>query len=79
MVIFMLSLFAFFLTLFIIYPKHNTTEILPQAPDFGRWWLAVEAIIMLGDAPPPHPPAAALLWPLTVHTPRRPPLLAGGA
>jgi len=47
MAIFIFSAATFFVTMFIMYPKHQLTAPLPQAPDFAAWWSAMEAMLLL--------------------------------
>lgn len=47
MFIFLMGMATFFISMFIMYPRHNTTPILPQAPDFAAAWSGAEAMVLL--------------------------------
>lgn len=34
-------------TLYLVYPKHASTPIVPQAADFAEWWSSLEAMLLL--------------------------------
>lgn len=47
MFVFLMAMGAFFITMFIIYPRHESTHLLPQAPDFAEAWSGAEAMVLL--------------------------------
>lgn len=48
MSIFLVCMGAVGFTMYTLYPEHAATDDLPQVPEFGTWWMAVEAILLLG-------------------------------
>lgn len=47
MTLFLIYLIIYWWTLFLVYPRHESTPIVPQAIEFGAWWSSLEAMVLL--------------------------------
>ena len=47
MALFLIYLIIYWWTLFLVYPRHESTPIVPQAIEFGAWWSSLEAMVLL--------------------------------